>query len=338
MDTLKEMFRKEITKRILVLIIISILFYLLRGFLDLFLLTFLFTYLLYSMEKAAVCWLSKYIKVKGLVITIILYATLFISIVFFIYKYIPIVINQCINIINEVSEFSGSSFTSNIGTYISPILNQVDLKGISKSGANYLLQFATDIGKWSINIFLALILSLFFMLEREKVKRFMSKFENSRIKGFYYYLKYFARNFLNSFGKVMQAQILIALINSVLSVILLSFMHFPQLLGLGVMIFILGLIPVAGVILSLVPLAIIAYNIGGLIKILYVIIMVVVLHALESYVLNPKFMSAKTELPVFFVFLILIISKHFMGFWGLLIGVPLFMFLLDLIYEKPNNA
>ena len=81
--------------------------------------------------------------------------------------------------------------------------------------------------------------------------------------------------------------------NCVLSVIALWILGFPQLLGLALMIFLLGLIPVAGVIISLFPLCMIAYNIGGIMYVVYILVIVTVIHALESYVLNPKFMSQK---------------------------------------------
>lgn len=57
--------------------------------------------------------------------------------------------------------------------------------------------------------------------------------------------------------------------------------------------------------------------------------MIIVLHALESYFLNPKLMSSKTELPVFYTFVILLLSEYFMGVWGLIIGIPIFIFFLD---------
>ncbi|MRS07794.1 AI-2E family transporter, partial [Bacillus anthracis] len=47
--------------------------------------------------------------------------------------------------------------------------------------------------------------------------------------------------------------------------------------------------------------------------------------------LNPKFMSAKTNLPIFYTFMILIFSEHFLGIWGLIIGIPIFIFLLDVL-------
>ena len=53
---------------------------------------------------------------------------------------------------------------------------------------------------------------------------------------------------------MIEAQFIIAIVNTFLSVIVLMILGFPQIVGLGIMIFFLGLIPVAGVIISLVPL------------------------------------------------------------------------------------
>ncbi|ERI94598.1 hypothetical protein HMPREF1982_00907 [Clostridiales bacterium oral taxon 876 str. F0540] len=333
MGFIKDIFDKEITKRLLVLFSLILIFYMMRGMINLFLLTFLFTYLIYSMQNLVMKKLGKYIPLSYVLVTILFYVIFATLITFFIYKYIPVVISQIINIINQISDFD---FKSNIHIqkYLMPMLDQIDFKGYTKGGVDFLLQLATNIGKWSINIFIALMLSMFFMLEKHKVAEFVNRFKYSRISGFYKYLHYFASNFLNSFGKVIQAQILIALTNSVLSIFGLGIIGFKQLLGLGVMIFFFSLVPVAGTIASLVPLSIIAFNNGGVIKILYVFIMIAALHGLESYVLNPKFMASKTELPVFIIFIVLIISEHFMGVWGLLIGIPLFMFLLDLLNVK----
>jgi len=52
---------------------------------------------------------------------------------------------------------------------------------------------------------------------------------------------------------------------------------------------------------------------------------------MEAYFLNPKLMSAKTNLPIFYTFIVILFSEHFLGVWGLIIGIPLFMFLLDIL-------
>jgi predicted PurR-regulated permease PerM len=334
-DYIKDFFEKEVTKKIIAILVLILFFYIMRSMLNIFLLTFLFSYIMYSFQRLLLIKIKILEKVNKTLLTVIQYIIFFIVITLFIYQYIPAIINQGVAIINEIKEFNVATdlnfIPQGMKDYIMPTINQIDVPGYTKVGINFLVSFLKNIGTVSLNVFIALILSLFFMIERDKVKKFASKFGGSKVSSVYSYIKYFGRNFINSFGKVMQAQILIAFINSILSMIALAVMNFPQLLGLGMMIFIFSLVPVAGTMLSLIPLSIIAFNIGGVKMILYVLIMIAVLHALESYVLNPKLMSAKTELPVFFVFIILIVSEHFMGVWGLLIGIPLFIFILDIL-------
>jgi len=335
MDYIRDFFEKEIVKKMITILILIIFFYVMRSMLNIFLLTFLFSYTMYSLQKALLINFKILQRVNKTLITVVQYIIFFIVVTLFIYQYIPAIISQGVVIINEIKDFNINTdlnfIPRGMKDYIMPTISQIDIKGYTKDGVNFLVGFLRNIGTVGLNVFIALILSLFFMLERDKVKNFTSKFGGSKVSSVYTYIKYFGRNFINSFGKVMQAQILIAFINSILSMLALWVMNFPQLLGLGMMIFIFSLVPVAGTIISLIPLSIIAFNIGGVKMIVYVIIMIAVLHALESYVLNPKLMSAKTELPVFFVFIILIVSQHFMGVWGLLIGIPLFIFILDIL-------
>lgn len=337
MDVLKKILQKEFTKKIAVLVFIAIAFYLLRSVIDLMLLTFLFTYLIYSFHEFLYKIIGRRFHISDTAVTIILYVILIALIILVVWGYAPTIINESTEIFNEITNFKIDFGNTSLGKFIAPLTKQLDIKSYLKSGTGFIIKFAANIGKISLNVFIALMLSMIFMFERKTISKFMSKFETSKVSGLYNYLKMFSKNFLNSFGKVIQTQIIIAMVNTGLSVIALSIMRFPEILGLALMIFVLSLIPVAGVIISLVPLCIIAYQIGGLIKVIYVLIMIALLHVIESYVLNPKLMSAKTKLPVFFTFIILIISQHFMGIWGLLLGIPLFMFVLDLLSVTMNG-
>lgn len=335
MEITKESLKKDIVKRVLVFLVLILILYLLRDLFNLFLLTFLFSYLIYSMQR----FLVKKLPVNKTIITIFLYVIIAGLIGFFIYRYVPEIIREIRVIFREIFlQINRLSIPKEWSKYIGSTIEQFDISKYSDKGMSAIVVAGAIIVKGSTNIFISLMLSMFFVLEKEKIQKLVCKFKTSKISGIYGYFEYFGKNFLNSFGKVIQAQILIALINSILSVIALWIMHFPQLIGLGFMIFVLSLIPVAGTLISLVPLSLIAYSVGGPIKILSVIIMIALLHALESYVLNPKLMSDKTELPVFFTFMILIVGEHFMGVWGLLLGIPLFMFLLDILNVKVSDG
>lgn len=337
MELLKKSFCKDTSKKFMVFALIMVICFVFKSMLNLFLLTFLFTYLIYSLQSFLYNSIGKKLNLSDITVTIVMYVILFGLIAIFISKYAPVVIKQIISILDEISNFKisflyiDSSSDSELQKFIQNIFSETDIKNYLKNGTSILLKFAKNIGNWSFDVSIATVLSMLFMFEKESISNFARRFEKSTIQGIYKYLKYFALNFLNSFGKVIQTQIIIAFANTILSSIMLCFMHFPQILGLGLMIFAFSLIPVAGTIISLIPLSIIAFNIGGITKVLYVLMMIALLHVLESYVLNPKFMSAKTKLPAFVALLVLIASEHFMGIWGLLIGLPLFMSLMDLI-------
>jgi predicted PurR-regulated permease PerM len=61
--------------------------------------------------------------------------------------------------------------------------------------------------------------------------------------------------------------------------------------------------------------------------------MIAVVHAIEAYYLNPRIVSSYVHIPVFVTFIILLLSEHFFGLIGLLIGVPLFIITLGFIED-----
>ncbi|MSE21465.1 AI-2E family transporter, partial [Lactobacillus parabuchneri] len=52
----------------------------------------------------------------------------------------------------------------------------------------------------------------------------------------------------------------------------------------------------------------------------------------------PNFMASKTNLPIFYTFVVLLIGEHFFGIWGLICGVPIFTFFLDILGVKKHDS
>ncbi|RCX17141.1 putative PurR-regulated permease PerM [Anaerobacterium chartisolvens] len=336
MDLIKALLQKDLVRRVLIFSFIGFMLFLIKDMLNLMLLTFIFTYLMYRLQNFLILRLKRFVYIKQKIIVVLLYLIFACITALALFKYVPVLIQQIKDAVDQLVAFYQRPHENPFEKYLITLINQADIASYFNKGADFLFKSAFNISKWGINILISVILSLFFLLERNRILRFTQRFKTSKISVFYNEICFFGNKFLNSFGKVIEAQILIALINCILSVIALWIMGFPQILALGIMIFVLGLIPVAGVIISLIPLCLIAYNIGaspsdGIKNIVYVLIMIALLHALESYFLNPKLMSSKTELPVFYTFLVLIFSEHFFGVWGLIIGLPVFIFVLDLI-------
>ncbi|MFJ8515589.1 AI-2E family transporter [Lysinibacillus xylanilyticus] len=328
---MSNFFRSNGFKRFLILAGIAIALYMMRSMINLILLTFIITYLMNQLTTKTTKVIRKYVRMGEKAVTVTLYLLLVAGIVAIIYKYLPIVTQQITQLFDLIASFSLNPNDNEIARYLAPTFEKIELGKYLEQGVDLTLKNITNIGKIILHVFIALILSLFILLEKKRIIEFTAKFKDSKMSHLYDELHYFSKIFIRSFGKVIEAQFIIAAVNCGLSVIALYFMGFPHLIALGIMLFILGLVPVAGVIMSLIPLTIIAYSIGGPMYIVYILIIVMVLHAMEAYFLNPKLMSAKTNLPIFYTFIVILFSEHFLGVWGLIIGIPLFMFLLDIL-------
>lgn len=323
-------------RRTLVLISVGFILYLVRNILSMVLLTFILTYLIIR----SVDVIHKVSKIPKKVITIVIYLAILIFLYFAITVYVPKLFVQTVKTIEDVFGFYQRMDTDNqLYDWIMTNINFNDIKQQLTTGAKVIFSTITSIGSMGITFLLSFILSFFFIIEQDWVTDFGRAFYKSKIGVFSQDVGYLGKKFLNTFGVVIEAQFIIALANTGLTTAGLFLMKFPQeqLLSLGLMIFILSLIPVAGVLISCVPLSLIAYTNGGVQDVIYVLVMITVIHAVESYMLNPKLMSSKTDLPVFYVFIILMFSEKFFGIWGLVIGIPVFVFLLDLLEVKTDH-
>jgi len=331
---LKQWLNNQTVRRVAILTLFCLLLYSARSMMNLVLLTFILTFLMGRLYEITTRQLDRFVRISPKVVLPFLYLILVCVMVFGILKLFPIVRDQIIQLINVIVSAYDKPHDSIYSPYIVSFLNSVDLKSYIKPSLDIVMKLS-NIG---LNLFLAVILSLFFLLEKAKVTRFSAQFRTSKIAWFTNEIEYFGKKFVQTFGKVLETQLMIALVNCALTTLGLWIMGFPQIIGLALIIFVLGLIPVAGAFISLIPLCLIGLNIGGLPYVIYVLIMVAVIHAIEAYFLNPKLMSSKIHLPVFFTFLILLFSEHYLGVWGLIIGIPIVIFLLDIMEVQTQDT
>ena len=186
---------------------------------------------------------------------------------------------------------------------------------------------------------LAFVLSYFFIIDRKKLHKYLEWIKSSSVWFLYQEYAFLFKKVAKWFLLVFRAQFKIALVNTFLTwlglhiIWLLLGQTFPYLWLLTFMVFIFSFIPVLGAIISSIPIALIAYNIWWFMWVVYVVVMISIIHALEAYVLNPRFISEEVELPVSLTFLLLIIWEHF--FWPiwLIIAVPTFYIFMEIISD-----
>lgn len=317
-------------RRVAVLAIIVLLLFMLRSMMNIMLLTLLLTILIGSIYNGVNKLVKRFVNVPSMIVLLLVYGLLILIMVWGVYRMVPLIIVQVKQVYLMIQQAYMYPDRNQWNETIIEFMDTLNVQRLFEPGLSAVMK----VSQLGTQLLVSIILSLFFLMEKSYITRFTATFVDSKLGWFFKEVGHFGRMFLGTFGKVLEAQLLISLINCILTTIALWIMGFPNLLGLALIIFVLGLVPVAGVFISLAPLGLIAFSVGGINYVIYLVILIVVIHAIEAYFLNPKLMSSKTNLPIFFTFVVLIFSEHLIGIWGLIVGIPLFVFFLDLIGIK----
>lgn len=327
LNSLKKLWQNPLTAYYLALVILIILAWTVRGFLSLALFTIIFIYL----GNAAIMAVEKYLHLAHTWATLLIYLVFLGLLVAAFGQIIPPLVSEAQSLpqtVNKVIQTypqlqnDAEKLMKNLTQNASVISNGRSLltKGIGK---------LSRVSSGVETIVLAFFFSFIFNLTKHQLQNFAHAFTKSRFAKLFVPMGTLILKFVQIFGTVIETQLLICTINTLLMVLGLWLLHMPSLLILGIMVFFLGLIPVAGVLISLVPLAIIAFLTGGIWRLVEVLVLVALVHMFESYFLHPRLMANATNLPIFVTFITLIVSERIFGTWGLIVGVPLVAFFLQ---------
>ncbi len=121
---------------------------------------------------------------------------------------------------------------------------------------------------------------------------------------------------------VVRGQLTIMLVNGTLTLAGLLALRVPFAFALGSLATILYVVPIFGTILSSVPIVLLALGAGGLTKALLALAWILVIHALETYVLNPKIMGDASKIHPVLIVLALVVGERGFGIVGALLAVP----------------
>ena len=88
--------------------------------------------------------------------------------------------------------------------------------------------------------------------------------------------------------------------------------------------------------ISSVPIVLMAINSGGIELGLWAVLMIIVIHLIEAYVLNPRIVSSVMHINPVMTLIILYIAHSVMGMWGMLLGVPIAVYIYRKI-SKPRE-
>jgi predicted PurR-regulated permease PerM len=120
---------------------------------------------------------------------------------------------------------------------------------------------------------------------------------------------------------VVRGQLLICLVNGVLSAIGFALFGLKYWPILSIVAAVMSIVPIFGSILSSIPAVMIGLTQDWWTAI-SVLIWIIGIHQIEANLLNPKIIGTAAKIHPVLVVLALITGEHFFGIWGALLGVP----------------
>lgn len=125
-------------------------------------------------------------------------------------------------------------------------------------------------------------------------------------------------------GRALQCQLGIATLNTMLTALGIYLMGFGSRVAfLSLIVFLFSFVPVAGVFISSVPICLLALQEEGVKFMILAIGLIIGIHMIETYVLNPRIYGHHMRMNPVLVLSILTIGGKLFGVWGLVLGVPL---------------
>jgi predicted PurR-regulated permease PerM len=240
--------------------------------------------------------------------------------------------------LGAVSDHPSGHGTSRVSALVQQIFGMTD-HPVGQNKVNQLLDLVRGVGGRIAAIasafLLALLFSFLIVLDLPRLSASVCSLENSKLDFVYREVAGSIRDFAMVLGKALEAQFVIAVVNSVLTAIGVA------LLGLGstmafltVIVFLCSFIPVLGVFISSIPICLIALQTSGLTTMFLAIVMITVIHLLEGYVLNPRIYGSYMRINPVIVLVILTVGAKLFQIWGLVLGVPICTYIFGHVIQR----
>ena len=137
------------------------------------------------------------------------------------------------------------------------------------------------------------------------------------------------------FGGFINGKLLDSLIIGVLCFIIMNIMNMPYTMLISVIVGVTNVVPFFGPYFGAIPSALIVLTVSP-IKCVYFLIFILVLQQFDGNILGPKILGDSTGLSSFWVLFSIILFGGLFGFVGMIIGVPTFAVIYDLIKKFSN--
>ncbi len=250
---------------------------------------------------------------------------------------IPIVASSIIDLVTNIQSYYNSLMTSidnmpddsifknDIVIDLIESIRNIDLKQFFNM--NKLAEYARgaiDVAGRILDFFVAIIVSIYLLLERKQILEFIRKLGRAILnkRAYKNFGKYFDRT--NSiFFDFLAGQILDGIIIGIITSIAMLILGVKYAISLGFMIGIFNLIPYFGAIIAVIIAAIITLLTGGLWQTVIMVVILIVLQQIDANIINPKILGNSLKISPLLVIFAVSVGGAYFGVWGMFLSVPI---------------
>jgi predicted PurR-regulated permease PerM len=203
------------------------------------------------------------------------------------------------------------------------------LEQLLSKGPGVLLSGATSIISTTLQIFLILLTSAYFLYDYPRFTANFKRFVPVRWRPLYEDL---SQKTDMAVGGYLRGQLLITLIIGVLVFVGLSIINVPLALAISFLAAIFNMVPYLGPIIGMIPAVLLGFTVSPLTALLAVVVFIVA-NQLEGNLLAPYILSKSTNLHPVTVLIAILIGAGLFGLLGALLAVPVAA-LLKVVLEE----
>ncbi|MFY9342091.1 MAG: AI-2E family transporter [Planctomycetota bacterium] len=190
---------------------------------------------------------------------------------------------------------------------------------------------------YASSFLLSLLFSFLIVLDLLKLKRGVQGLSQTKIGFIYDEVADNIAGFGRVLGRALEAQLFIAICNTILTAIGIWLLGIENVLVLSTIVFFCSFIPVVGTFLSSTPICLLALQSDGVGAMVLAILLICVIHALETYVLNPQIYGHHMHMNPVLVLIVLTIGGKLFGVWGLVLGIPIVNYFFRHAIRRPEE-
>ncbi len=270
----------------------------------------------------------------------------------FILKFIiPAVINSVMDLINNVQNYYNGITTNEMEEAWAPFIQdnvlkpmvdyiqQIDFKAIvTPERIIEYLSSAIGAVKVVLDVFIAIICSIYILNEREQIIKFIDKLAKTSMSenGYRKFNRYFSKGNLIFFDFI-SSQVIDGIVVAIMMSIVMLLLRVKYAVLLGVLVGIFNLIPYFGAIFAVILAALITVLTGGWKQALIMTVIIIIVQQIDANIINPKITGSRLHISPLLVVFDVTVGGAYFGVAGMFLAVPTSVLIKLMIEDYIKN-